>query len=532
MRPSPSLLLVTVALCVAALSPVCALEATFTPNPDDAPAGGPLPQSQKYRDQLTTLYEAITTSPDPNGALQAAAQSNNMAPEELAQILQRHAADMGLATAPVTAARRVVNFVLGMFGKLLAAAKAWARGNPAAASAAMAALLLAASVLYKIPQTGVVVPLGMGAVSTFWGPPRTFVEDLLRDLVGDEGGGWTTRMGDSVWDLPRVTLEDVDGEKARPDGWITFEPCGRKKKRGKSRGKVDGDAGGAGTDGLVMCATARIEIPLPDLLEEGGGGGDAGERRARDALAAEMAFDAVSSVLGARRFGEYLPPGSPFYRFQHADDGDGREVAALVLRGRGRCGSYAVQPLVRSYEEREEREGARRTVASAFSTVASGRKFAGHFEGEIRFSVELEGGYVDGETAAQEEEEAIASEENDVVTTVPRITCSVTFAAPSTCRRSHRLPERFVRPLLRDLAGSFARSSSTSARAAAARRRQSGSHRAALAESSARVRKKRHVYMAEMEAMARDRRRKWRRAGGGGERWRPSGQRQRSPLNC
>ena len=74
-------------------TPSFALEATFTPNPDDTT--GPLPLSQKQRDQLTKLEAAIMSSPDPQATLTQIAQANKMNAADLAGMLERNRSDLG-----------------------------------------------------------------------------------------------------------------------------------------------------------------------------------------------------------------------------------------------------------------------------------------------------------------------------------------------------------------------------------------------------------------------------------------------------
>ena len=69
-----------------------ALEATFTPNPDNST--GQLPLSQKTRDRLTKLEQAIRSSPDPQATLNEVAEANKMKPADLIGMLERNRNDM------------------------------------------------------------------------------------------------------------------------------------------------------------------------------------------------------------------------------------------------------------------------------------------------------------------------------------------------------------------------------------------------------------------------------------------------------
>ena len=85
--------LLLVFFCNNCISPIAAIEASFTPNPaysiENGGDGGPLPVSMAQRKQLLELEAAIVNSQDPTATLSHVAQQNGMSQEELAGMLER-----------------------------------------------------------------------------------------------------------------------------------------------------------------------------------------------------------------------------------------------------------------------------------------------------------------------------------------------------------------------------------------------------------------------------------------------------------
>lgn len=101
---SLSIAVLFLALAVTCVPPsgfVCALEATWTPNPEDEDGGGPLPQSSRQRQQLVQLENAIRNSPDPAATLKHVAATKGLSPQDLASMLERNRRDVEMTGAAV-----------------------------------------------------------------------------------------------------------------------------------------------------------------------------------------------------------------------------------------------------------------------------------------------------------------------------------------------------------------------------------------------------------------------------------------------
>jgi hypothetical protein len=181
------------------------------------------------------------------------------------------------------------------------------------------------------------------------------------------------------------------------------------------------------------------------------------------------------------------------------------EVAVMAMKLLGDFGRYGVQPFCISYEtgddddddDDEEVDGEPLTRCVAFHTLTGG-----HFDGELRFSVE---------------------ERKDAVVV------GVTLAIPDGGRAP---PVRLAEAMVSSFAESIAQSTRIRTRQALARRRQSRNYRA---RASGRASLKRHMrYEQErlQEEMAAERKRKWKRNNPDAGHYRPSGHRLKSPNNC
>lgn len=129
------------------------IEATWTPNDQDD-GGGPLPLSQAQREQLLQLEQAIVNSPNPRETLMQVAESNNMDPNELVNMLERNRRDMGGGAG--VARRRVVNAwpqailrTLSSLGLILAQS---AQRSPRTFALASLSIILMVHVLISTPR--------------------------------------------------------------------------------------------------------------------------------------------------------------------------------------------------------------------------------------------------------------------------------------------------------------------------------------------------------------------------------------------
>jgi hypothetical protein len=160
-RPSLLLFLFLLLLSVTGPSVCVALEATFTPNPDDAAGHGPLPLSQNQRDQLSQLEHAIRSSPDPQATLNQVAQANNIDPSDLMAMLERNRSDMlgGGGGGPSRRSAVVSSWpqaLLHILATLALLIRRMASKHPQAFGASVSALLLMVYVAWSVPRYVVV----------------------------------------------------------------------------------------------------------------------------------------------------------------------------------------------------------------------------------------------------------------------------------------------------------------------------------------------------------------------------------------
>lgn len=466
------------------------LEATFTPAEGQGAqdAGGPLPQSQNQRDQLLQLEDAILNSPNPQETLIEVAKANGMQPQDLVDLLQRNRADMEMAAGgggrsrgslsdmtSHTLPRRLLSLVLSLF----AAMGQCARSNPRLFGIAATALLLTGHVLFQAPRSGVVLSKGAkplllsGGHTTMLAPPSRYIDRYMSSrrfgrLLPTNGG-----KGLAYGGLAGSVLADIEEQLREAGEGASFAKTGRKSKVG-------------------MLATAARTVTAEELLPSGGEEGRAALLRD----ASDVAYEAAAAVLSSRRFGEFAPGGGGSLRFQSQSGS-----AVMAVRSLGDWGRYGLQPL----REAGEEEG--KTGASVVYTTLQG----GHLDGEIRFSVELVGQSDEG-----------AGEEAAVVV-------GVSLVVPKKGRRpSKKMAGRIVSLL----AESMAKSIATQAKQTMARRSMSRGYRGRMDTGATEKTTIRHQNERKMEEMATDRRRRWQRRNPDGGRFRPSGDRMRSPNNC
>jgi len=289
---------------------------------------------------------------------------------------------------------------------------------------------------------------------------------------------------------------DDDGANTRPEG-----------------GEVTVQTRRSGVDGFRLITTARTTIG--DDEDEGGfvhddDGDDEGELLRLEE--AECMRQSTRSIIEERKFSEFVrgDDSSPSLKFRSLpldgnDDDDDVEVegAVMAMKLLGNFGRYGVQPFRISYEtgDDDDDDAEEADCAVAYHTLTGG-----HFDGELRFSVE-----------------EIMKDGSGV------IVVSVTLAIPDGGRAP---PKRLAEAMVSSFAQSIARSIRMRTEQTLARRRQSRGYRE---RASGRASVKRHLrYEQErlQEEMAAERKRKWKRNNPDAGHYRPSGHRLKSPNNC
>ena len=171
----------------------------------------------------------------------------------------------------------------------------------------------------------------------------------------------------------------------------------------------------------------------------------------------------------------------------------------------GDWGRYGIQPLCVSYKE----------DSPNLKSVVYHTLKGGHFDGEIKFQVELEG---DIDQDHNNNDKNTQSECNVIV--------SVTLLIP---KKGRSLKPKLASKMVSILAESIASSGIMEAKQILSRKLQSTLYRGRARNKAA---EKRHVAfenMKMMEEMAEERRRRWQRSNPDAGRYRPSGDRMRSP---
>jgi hypothetical protein len=490
-----------------------ALEATFTPADEKDGGAGPLPLSLKQRQQLLQLESVIVSSPDPASTLDQVAQQNGMSSNDLAGMLTRNRDDLresgqldamlkevsnaaamqgsgrgGGGGVSASLPRRIVSILLSIIVTIIRMASVHASRHPGQLTILLAILSIALLAMHNVPRNGIVISSGtyppfIRGKSTVFMPPITYLDE--RHCVG-----WSSS-------LPK----HKKGAGSKGVGMT------RSLKINTSSGSNEDDQGvyvesSRKIDGFKLVTTATTIIDFDDTEEV--------DEDVHDEDENEVQLEAAMSILDERRFSEFIP--GPMLKFRSflvpEYDDDGTDVASdegavLAMGSLGSFRRYGIQPFCKSYDETTSGSDVH-DYKSITRCVAFHTLIGGHFDGELRFSIEKK-----------------QDDDNDV-----GISISVTLAIPSGGRApSNTLAEELVSSLTR----SIAQSSRTRTKQLLARRRQSQNYRD---KSSGRASLKRHLrYEQEkaQEEMAAERKRKWKRNNPDAGHYRASGNMMKGP---
>ena len=465
-----------------------AIEATFTPNPNDEVKnggdGGPLPLSFAQRKQLLELEAAIVNSQDPQGTLNHVAQQNGLAPDDLVGMLNRNRKDLessgqldgmvadvnaGLHTQQAGGGvgglpmRRLLNLITGLIMAIVRASTNQISKNPR--SSLMLALVMG-SVLYGMhsaPRNGIIVPFS-SARTTVLEPPVSYLQRYMLDSVGD---GWASSLPDPPKKMGSKS------KKRMAIGMTRFLQVDDDVEEDEINVKSD-----RGVDGFSLVTSAQTMVSI-DPDDEG---------------ILECVQDSVSTTFTDRRFSEYID--SSNLKFMSISDSD-EEGGVMAMNLLGRFGRYGVQPLCVSYEDDEAEENSR---CIAYHTLRGG-----HFDGEIRFE-------------ATREDSGIR--------------VSVLLAIPGGGREPS---PRLAKSMVSSFAQSISETISVQMKQLEARRRQSKTFRDRASGKASHKRHLRHEQIKLQEEMAVDRKRKWKRNNPDAGSYRPSSRLrspQGSPRHC
>ncbi len=542
-----------------------ALEANFTPNPQDSidngGNGGPLPASTQQRRQLLELEVTILNSQDPLATLDHVAKTNGLSREELTGMLDRNRRDleesgqledmlgeMHAATqtqgggggvggaqrrsmADSSLPRRLIGFIFSVLLSLIKTASVHISRHPKQSTALATMLTCTFLAMHYAPRNGIVIssgtsfsPFFSSGHTTLLAPPVDYLERYCLNSWKKGGDGW-------ISSLPEPTESVVDGRKSAKS---------KKKSKivggvGMTRllivdipeaveGKVSVETRREGTnnmiDGFALVSSSQTMIRhhRNDETQHDKNGNDDSAYE-RDGI--ECMIESAKSILSERIFTEFVSGNSRSMKFRsflvstspEEENDEAVEGAVMAMKLLGDFRRFGVQPLCFSYEtnneddddddnydnEHVEMEGRKlMTHSVAFHTLRGG-----HFDGELRFSVE--------------------EKENGGVV------ISVTLAIPHGGRSpTARLAEEMVS----SIAHSIAQSTLIRTKQTLSRRVQSKAYRA---RASSRAVLKRHLHYEHEKAqedMAAERKRKWKRNNPDAGHYRPSGHRLKSPNNC
>lgn len=484
-----------------------ALEATWTPNEadsvDQGGDGGPLPVSLAQRKQLLELEAAIVQSQDPQATLSHVAQQNGMTPQDLAGMLNRNRKDLeesgqlqqmqtevdaaimqgqgagGGRSMSATLPRRVMGLLFSILVGIMKTAAVQISTKPKQSTFLACLLFASFLVSYNAPRNGLAVfpPFSSGH-TTILQPPNEYLQDYFVTK-------WTSASWENSLPAQSQVATKKKGSKSQKQSLFGV---GMTNSLEIDTASAEEDVTVESTrevDGFSLVATAYKVIRTTSDDDD------------EDDLEQEYLLESVKSIFLERKFSEFIPVSSQSLKFRSflvategSDDNDNVvEGALMVMKVLGDFGRYGVEPMCFSYElEEDENEPMTRCVA--YHTLKGG-----HFDGEIKFSVE-------------------ETEQGIVV--------GVTLAIPQGGREP---PERLAKSMVSSFAESIADSSRIRMKQTLSRRSQSKLYRARASGSASLKRHLRYEQEKNQEEMAKDRKRKWKRNNPDAGRYRPSGHR-------
>lgn len=473
------------------------MEASFThaPDKDTGSTDGPLPQSQRQREQLMQLYEQISTSPNPQEMLQKVAEANNMSAEQLGDILMRNLRDMEMASGGRGNGGMMDSLprkMLRLLSTLVLIVLRSASAHPKSAMMTTIALISILYVLISAPRNGIVISRSRGLLSsgptTVIAPPISYLEKLVASQKFEKS---SSSMGSNikVGGLSRL-FEGEESTSELKDGTHVVS-LSKKQKKNFS---------------LVITASKKIpfEILLPSeeelemLHAKEKEKKDSKHMKSEDLLAKVeedawtdsiyLALQSAQNVIDSRRFSEFVSGSSNSLRFYSSRQD--HDKAVLVMKKMGDWKRFGIQPLRVAFEEDGE------DSKSIIYYTLSG----GHFDGEIKVSVQT----VDDDDSGDG----------------PSVIVSVTLLIPKNGRQMNK---KMASQMVLNLAESITKSTMTSARQTLSRRLQSTIYRGKATNRASEKRTIAFDNMQKMEEMAAERKRRWARTNPNAGSYRPSG---------
>mmetsp|Transcript_8922 Transcript_8922/g.26530 ORF Transcript_8922/g.26530 Transcript_8922/m.26530 type:complete len:546 (-) Transcript_8922:1430-3067(-) len=498
------------------------MEATWTPNEDEGPA---MPLSMKQRQQLVQLQQAIQNSPDPNGTLQQVAQSNNMSPNELYQMIDKNARDLQQDPALLSELQQFAQsgggmgnslpkMVLRFVAAMGVAIRQTAHQNPRAFSVTFFAALVLFYTLLAIPRTGLQISSGRNLLTLSSGPTTVFAppDRYLHKMIGKvDSMASPPRLSIKTlkkdWDdlLKPMIRELVSDYGANDDHDSADEENGN-----DLYGRVETHKLGRRHE-LKQAVTAQYllgpdpflrDFPLGDTMEE-----IATERE----NVLELLYTNAAGLLTERNLVEFSDAATKARERLRAVCGDGKkqgdssltsnDFGVIVVPGLGNLGRYGLM----FWKATSETSQKSSTAPSSQTLTLTTLKGKGFFDGQIHIDVRKIP-HLDGMVLVQ-----------------------VSLAVPKGGRK---LNAKTSEQLVETIAQSFAQSVSRRTRQRLARQSQGKRFKDTGSRRATDRRNVRFERERLLEEMASDRRRRWQKTNPDAGRYRPSGHRMRSPNNC
>jgi hypothetical protein len=445
------------------------LEATWTPNPHDADDGGPLPLSTQQRQELLRLEDAIRSSTDPQGTLVQVAQSNDMDPQELANLLNRNRQDMtaggggGAAPTGGSSSRNVWQTLLSL-GVILGQ---WAKTHPRLAATLALTLLLTSYTSWTVPRTGLVLstrrsPFSKGA-TTMWSPPTRYLETALEGL-SERASSVPPKLHDEIAEL-LADLVQGDADDDDTPVWLKLK----------------------GVPNVRQAVTVASVLDVDDLRGKG-------YRNVEDDIVLEASWEQALGLLESSSLTEFVQPDGFVRLVVDANDDGEEQGGVLVVRGMGDWYGYGLLPLLVTGPDGD--------VDDSTLTLTLQTKNGAHFDGQIHVQFDLE-------------ESSLAMR--------------VSLLVP---KRGKTLSRAMATRIVQALIESMEVSLRTRTRQALARQSQSVRFQTRARDKAKSRRSIRATLEQSMEEMSVERRRRWQRKNPNSGSYRPSGDRLKSPLNA
>lgn len=455
-------------------------EVNFTPNEADTAedGSGALPQSTKMRQQLLQLEQVIMSSPNPEQTLQQAAEANNMSPQELANMLQRNRQDLEQSGEMMGSGGGQRGGIVASTLKKIVTTVALlisksATHNPKVFALVTTTLLLMALIAFSAPRTGLVISNSRGLLSkgptTIWNPPTKYLDKVL------SSSSWR-QMNPQSGDLPSRIWDD---ELALKEDGVVWHSLSRKSS-------------------IAKAASARVTISPTSFIDN-----EEDDEVDDDQIdfILNTCYNAAADILSTRQITEYAPDQQVKLHTLIKNEEGRRRFGMLVVKKAGDWNRFGLIPIqVTRQNESDD------LISLTYSTLKGS-----HFAGQIHISI-------------QKQQPSKRSKKK-----VADIVVQVSVAMP---KKAPRISKKIALSIVESISQSMTASIQTRTRQSLARKQQSSKFQGSAHKRATERRHSRFKKEKEMEDMAADRRRKWQRNNPNSGRYRPSGDRMRSPNNC